>query len=90
MRDQQRECRLTALIQLAQRTKVLRDLRADFPCGMKVAIHANGEVTSLGRRPNGSLQLEVARLLGLGIGEVSATHSVTGRIMQLGKSALER
>lgn len=83
-------CRLAALISLAEKTKVLRNIQATFPNGLIVTIDEGGEVTFTGIKAHGQLKAEVSRQLALGLGEVTATHAVTGRVLRLGKSALER
>lgn len=90
MRNREHKGALDALLDVARRTKVLHELRADFPCGLAIMVCPDGTLLSCGRRPNGELRSEVERLLVSGKGEITANHGVTGRVVRLGRSVLLR
>jgi hypothetical protein len=79
---------LDSLIAIAAKTKILREVRAAFPCGLTVDVYPNGQLCSKGRHPTGCLHSEVNRLLTCGPVEITASHGVTGRVVRLGASAL--
>lgn len=81
---------LAPLLRLAQKTKILRDVRAQFRCGLAVEIRPDGRLVSVGRLPKGDLQAEVANLLAMGSVEITASHGVTGRTLHLPVEALIR
>jgi len=79
---------LDSLISIAAKTKILREVRAAFPCGLTVVVYPDGQLVSKGRQPSGCLHSEVKRLLTYGPVEITANHAVTGRVVRLGGSAL--
>lgn len=79
---------LDSLIAIAAKTKILREVRAAFPCGLTVAVYPDGQLVSKGRQTSGCLHSEVKRLLTYGPVEITANHGVTGRVVRLGASVL--
>lgn len=83
-----RRTELDSLLSLAERTKVLREIRVESSCGLSVVVQPDGNLISKGRSPTGNLRNEVERLLHIGDVKITANHGVAGRIVFLGVSAL--